>query len=301
MTATARHRAGGQLENQPENQPANQGTAMSSSVSTTVMERPPAPQSQDFHPEIADVGTVGLRRLVRVELRKLVDTRSGRGVLFAIIAFTAVAMGITMWVSRENGAELLPLLMAASTPQAILLPVLGIMTAANEWSQRTALITFSQEPRRLRVMTAKATAAVLLGLAVLAITLFLAVFGHVVSMGIAGGSVDIGITAALLANLSIMQTQGVLMGVAFGALLLNVPLGIVAFFLAPVIMNLATMANSWLGEHAAWLDTGAAGMAMLSDTWVTGEQWAQFGTSTALWVLLPLAVGFWRVTRKEVK
>ncbi len=259
------------------------------------------PTATDFHPELAQVGAVPFTRLLRVELRKLVDTRGGRGVLGAIVLFTAVAMGATMWVTRESGAGLIPLLMAASTPQAILLPVLGIMTAANEWSQRTALITFSQEPRRLRVVSAKAAAAVLLGLAVLAVTILLAVLGHVASMSLAGGSVEIGITAALLTNLASLQTQSVLMGVAFGALLLNVPIAIVAFFVAPVVVNLVFLANSWLAEHAAWLETGTSGMALLTNEWVGGEQWARFGSATALWVLLPLAIGCWRVVRKEVK
>ena len=76
---------------------------------------------------------------------------------------------------------------------------------------------------------------------------------------------------------------------------------IVAFFVAPVVVNLLLLANSWLAEHAAWIDTGTSGTALLTNEWVSGEQWAQFGSATALWVLLPLAVGCWRVARKEVK
>lgn len=278
-----------------------QGTTMTTTTQPTDVTPGADPAATDFHPELAQVRAVPLSRLLRVELRKLVDTRGGRGVIGAIVLFTAVAMGATMWVTRDSGVGLMPLLMAASTPQAILLPVLGIMSAANEWSQRTALITFSQEPRRLRVMTAKAAAAVLLGLAVLAVTILLAVVGHVLSMSLAGGTVEIGITAALLTNLAALQTQSVLMGVAFGALLLNVPIAIVAFFVAPVVVNLVFLANSWLAEHAAWLETGTSGAALLTNEWVSGEQWAQFGSATALWVLLPLAVGCWRVARKEVK
>lgn len=278
-----------------------QGNTMTTTTQSTDVTPGAGPTAIDFHPELAQVGAVPFTRLLRVELRKLVDTRGGRGVIGAIVLVTAVAMGATMWVTRETGAGLIPLLMAASTPQAILLPVLGIMTAANEWSQRTALITFSQEPRRLRVMAAKAAAALLLGLAVLAVTILLAVLRHVVSMSLAGGTIEIGITAALLTNLALLQTQSVLMGVAFRALLLNVPIAIVAFFVAPVVVNLLLLANSWLAEHAAWIDTGTSGTALLNNAWISGEQWAQFGSATALWVLLPLAIGCWRVARKAVK
>ena len=60
-------------------------------------------------------------------------------------------------------------------PMAILLPVLGIMSATQEWSQRTGLTTFTLEPRRGRVVTAKVVAAALLGLIVIAATVL--VFG----------------------------------------------------------------------------------------------------------------------------
>lgn len=287
-----------------------QGTSMRTTTSapaeqaTTDPRQPTAsaPAAAGFHPVLADVGPAPFARLVRVELRKLVDTRAGRGVLLAILAITAVSMGVTMWTSREAGAGLMPLMLAASTPQAVLLPVLGIMTAANEWSQRTALVTFTQEPRRLRVMAAKAVSAVLLGMGVLVVTLLLAVLGHVVSAALADGAgVDLSLGAASLTNLSVAQVQGVLMGVAFGALLLNVPLGIVAYFLVPVASGMAQLASSWLAEHAGWFDMTAAMVPLLSDAWLTGQQWAQLGTSSAVWVLLPLVIGCWRVLHKEVK
>ena len=37
----------------------------------------------------------------------------------------------------------------------ILLPVLGIMSVTSEWSQRTAMVTFTLEPSRSRFLAAK--------------------------------------------------------------------------------------------------------------------------------------------------
>ena len=37
----------------------------------------------------------------------------------------------------------------------ILLPVLGILLVTSEWSQRTAMVTFTLEPSRSRVIAAK--------------------------------------------------------------------------------------------------------------------------------------------------
>lgn len=101
--------------------------------------------------------------LPRVELRKQVDTRAGRGLLIAIGVLTALALGLFMWVARNDGAPLSAALAVTTTPQGLLLPVLGIITACNEWSQRTALIPFTQEPRRLRVVLAKLLSVAALG------------------------------------------------------------------------------------------------------------------------------------------
>ena len=254
------------------------------------------------YPEIEPVKGVSFLTLLQVELRKMVDTRSGRWLLISILLITALSMGITLWVNRDSGTGLLPLLLAANIPQAILIPILGIMTAANEWSQRTALITFTQEPRRMRVMAAKTAAAVVLGLIVLALSILLAMGAHAVSMVVAdGGQIDLAMGWTLLLHLVVIQTLGVLMGVAFGALLLNVPLGIVAYVLVPTLSPLLFMTTAWLRENSAWLDMGMAQGALMGDQALTGEQWAQVGTSAALWILLPLVIGCWRVARKEVK
>lgn len=260
------------------------------------------PEGTPYLPDLEDVRPVPFTRLLRTELRKLVDTRSGRWLLVSILVLTVAAMGVALWLGRGTGTDLLTLLVTANVPQAVLVPVLGIMTAANEWSQRTALITFTQEPRRLRVMAAKAVAAVLLGLGVLVVSSLVAALAHVASVSVVdGATVDLAVGWPLVVNLLTLQTLGVLMGVALGALLLSVPLGIVTYFLVPTLLPLLLMTTSWLREHAAWLDLGTAQSALLGQGWPSGQQWAQLGTTSAVWVLLPLAVGCWRVARREVR
>lgn len=252
-------------------------------------------------PPLEEVRPISFGRLVRLELRKLLDTRAGKGMIIAIVAVTALAMGIVMWVMREEGASMEGLIQAATTPQFVLLPILGVMTAANEWSQRTALITFTQEPRRLRVMAAKITAAVLLGVLALPVTYALAALGHLASAGLAGGEIDVALPWALVIGFLAAQLQAVIMGVGLGALLLNVPLAIVAYFLIPALTPMLMLVNSWMAENSAWYDLGAAGLPLLSGEWPTTTQWAQFGAVTVLWALIPLLVGLWRIRRREVK
>lgn len=299
----------GPMATTPTATTATTATTEETSMSTTATVSPPETGPARLHRDVAayppgmeDVPPLPFTRLLGTELRKLLDTRSGRWLLVAILVITALAMGATLWVNRETGTGLLALLAAANIPQALLIPVLGILTAANEWSQRTALITFTQEPRRLRVMTAKTIAVVLLGLAVLVVTTLLAAGAHTVSsLAVDGADVELWLGWPLVLHLLLLQTLGVLMGVAFGALLLNVPLGIVAYFLVPTLSPLIFMTTAWLRENAGWLDLSVAQGALLGEEWLTGQQWAQLASTTALWVLLPLTVGFWRVARREVK
>jgi ABC-2 type transport system permease protein len=106
-----------------------------------------------------------LARLVLVELRKAVDTRAGRWLL-VLIVLVAMAGAILTGVTGSAGdRNLVHVLGATSQLVAVLLPVLGILLVTAEWSQRTALTTFTLVPRRDRVIAAKAAAGVLLAAA----------------------------------------------------------------------------------------------------------------------------------------
>ncbi|GAA1392041.1 hypothetical protein [Luteococcus peritonei] len=239
--------------------------------------------------------------LMRVELRKQVDTRGGRGLLLAIGLITVLALGLVMYLNRTEGASLDSLLAATVTPQGLLLPVLGIITACNEWSQRTALVTFTQEPRRLRVVLAKLLAAVVLGTVAVAGAVLLAMLAHVVSATIAGAPVHLGLSAGTLAGIWLSQSIAVVMGVAFGLALLSVPLAITAYFILPTLFTTVSVLWSKMAELGPWLDMGQASSPLQEGINLTLRQWSQLGTSSLLWLALPLAVGLWRVMTREVK
>ena len=94
--------------------------------------------------------------LVHAELRKMVDTRAGRWMLIVMSA----ASRPSSWPRFSSGARPRRRRSATSLglttlPLVMLLPILGIMAATAEWSQRTGLVTFTLEPRRGRVILAK--------------------------------------------------------------------------------------------------------------------------------------------------
>src|SRR3954453_23634747 len=87
-----------------------------------------------------------------------------------------------------------------------------------EWTQRSVLITFTQEPRRVRVLNAKLAASMVLGGGA-------AVFGGVVAaagLGLAsasGRALEANLTVGAIAGYLLFVLLNVLAGVALGALL----------------------------------------------------------------------------------
>lgn len=241
----------------------------------------------------------GFVHLVGVELRKSVDTRAGRWLLVAILALTAAAVGLVLAVGDESQHTMPQMLSFAASPQGFLLPVLGILLVTSEWSQRTALVTFALTASRSHVIAAKIVAALLLALGAAA--------GAVVAAAAAtaaGGSEEgfAEVTVATILLFVALQLLNVLMGVAFGLLLLNTPAAISVFFILPVVSSLVFTTVPALEDLAPWLDLQTAQSPLVDgDFSLTGEQLAQSAVTALLWVVLPLLGGWFRTMRAEVK
>lgn len=241
---------------------------------------------------------VGLSRLVRVETRKQVDTLAGRWFLI-ILGLVILATMTIMQFFSDGDHSYGNYLAAAAVPLGIGLPVLGIMSATQEWSQRTAMTTFALEPRRGRVIWAKVISTVLLGLGAVVLTLALGAAGRLVAD--ARGAVSPwDFQGWAVAGMALMLVIYVLNGLAFGLALLNTPAAIVAYFALPTLLPLM-MLVSWLQTPYEWIDLSMTTAPLPGGDALTGEQWAQLAVSVVLWVGVPLTIGVWRVLRREVK
>lgn len=236
---------------------------------------------------------VPLTRLVRVETRKMLDTRAGIWLLAVIVLLTVLVVGAVAWFADE-GTSVAALILAAGAPQGLLLPVLGILLVTSEWSQRSAMSTFVLVPRRERVVVAKVLAALLVGLAVLALTIALAILAALA----AGADLDVG--SRLYAHYAVLQVLNLLQGLALGALLLNSAGAIVGYYLLPILSGVLFGVVRPLADLAPWLDPSSAQSPLSADAALTGEQWAQLASASALWIALPLALGTWRMLVAEV-
>lgn len=259
--------------------------------------------------DVSGTQPVPFGRHVKVELRKMADTRAGLWLLGIIGLATAAVVVIMLFASSDNpeSRTFLNFFENTNTPQMILLPVLGILLVTQEWGQRTTLTTFALEPSRGKVIAAKTVAAVLLGLA----AVFLAGLISVVAAAV-GGATDpwADVEVLRLVNLSLLQVMAVLQGVAFGLLLLNSAGAIVVFFALPIVVNLVATFWGWLRENGAWIDIAMAQSPLYGydsmtgarlDPTLTGEQWAQLAVVTVIWIVVPYVVGMFRVWRTELK
>jgi ABC-2 type transport system permease protein len=89
------------------------------------------------------------------------------------------------------------------------------------------------------------------------------------------------------------------MGVAFGMLLMNSALAIVVYFMLPTVWGVVGEMVKALQTPAQWLDLGVTMQPLLEGS-MPGQAWAKLATASAVWVLLPLAMGWTRLLKREV-
>ena len=184
----------------------------------------------------------------------------------------------------------------ASYPVIALLPVVGVLAMASEWTQRTALTTFTLTPRRLRVLAAKFTAAVVLGLLVTVVVDAITAAGLVVRGLVLDADVAWGALGSTLGGTAVSAALALVMGAAFGAAIMQTAAAIVAYFVAPNVVLLA-VATAAQGK-APWVDVNEA-FGWLSRFDVSGHV-GQLVTPLVIWIAVPFAFGLWRSVRRNV-
>jgi ABC-2 type transport system permease protein len=257
--------------------------------------------------DLSATSRVPFTRLVRVELRKSYDTRAGFWLLVSIASVMLLIVGIALVITLVQSEPVLlgDFVAIAAYISAFLLPILAIMLVTTEWSQRSALVTFSLEPRRQRVVLAKLVVSVLLTL----MTLLVATVIGLVCTAICEiaqpdlTSWDLGLDG--LAGFIVTQELAMLGGFALATLVINTPAAIVLFamyrFVLPGVFAAANALISGFDSISPWLDFQAAQDDIYEWNLYGTEEWSHLIVSGLLWLALPLGLGMWRILRAEVK
>ncbi|MGN6693521.1 MAG: hypothetical protein ACTHN0_05035 [Aquihabitans sp.] len=233
-------------------------------------------------------------RLVRVEWSKATDTRAARWLL-ALVGLSTAAMVLAAVLAPASFEQTAAgYLRTAAFAMTILLPVVAILLFSGEWSQRSVLTTFTQEPRRIRIVNAKLAVSLALGIG------GAVVGGVIVAAGIglasaSGRSIEADLTAGAIAGYVLFVLLNVFAGVALGALLQSSAPAIAACFALPAACAVLGTASSLI---ANWIDMSSTW------NWVLENEWAghvpQIVCSVLFWVVIPLAAGIVRTVRRDV-
>ncbi len=234
-----------------------------------------------------------LPRLVRVELRKMTDTRAGVWLLSLIAIAGVTAVGVTLVAGTESDQTLDGLFGICGIAVALLLPVVGLLCVTGEWTQRTALTTFTLVPARGRVVAAKLLAGCGLALTALLVCLVAGVAGNL----IAGGSWSLDL--ARLYGAALYMLIVMVAGLSVGLLLMRSAPAIVTYFVLPAAIGALTQTVHSLRGPAEWFDLGRATAPLGAGEMVAGD-WPRLAVATAIWIGVPLALGLLRLRNREL-
>ncbi len=250
------------------------------------------------------VPPIGMGRIVSVELRKMFDTRAGFWMLMSIAILSVLATGAAILFAPDADVEFELFASAIGVPMSVILPMIAILSVTGEYTQRTGLTTYTMVPRRGRTIAAKGIAAVLVGVVSMFVALGIGAVGNVVGSAIMGVDAVWNITATEFSLIVLAQVLGMTVGFMLGVLLRSSAAAIVTYFVyslvLPGLLMLLAGVQSWFADLQPWVDFNLASSRLFDGT-MTGEYWAQLGTSGLLWLVAPLAVGLALVMRSEVK
>jgi hypothetical protein len=268
-------------------------TTVTEDVATTV----PAKHRAEVATSLPPARPQPFLKLVAIELRKSVNTRSGRVLIAAILLIALAALTWQLTHLPKGPAGFDGFLGAASAGVMLLLPVIGVMAMTSEWTQRTALTTFTLSPRRVRVQLAKFVSAVVLSAVVMTGVVVLALASTALAGAVTDHTTSYAGLGGQLVGAYLTVALNVVMGAAFGALIPQTAVAILAFFIAPTAWSLAGPAL--FKDNANYLDVfGALGRIAERDLHGMVPETL---TAVGVWIVLPTIVGLWASSRREVK
>jgi ABC-type transport system involved in multi-copper enzyme maturation permease subunit len=265
-------------------------------MTTIVLDR-----GRDQH---AHVHQVPLSRVVRVELRKMFDTRSGFWLMASIVIAALLSTVATILFAPDADLTYYTFAKAIGFPMTVILPIIAILSITGEWSQRSGLTTFTLVPHRNRVILAKVIASVTVGVASMLFALVTGVVGNLVGTAIAGTDLVWDVSFAHAIYIVLGSLLCLLTGTMLGILFRSSPVALVAYFayslVLPTLFGLLASSQVRFRDLQPWVDANYA-QAPLFDGSIMGEQWAYVAVTATTWLVLPAIVGLRLVMKSEVK
>ncbi|QIK77045.1 ABC transporter permease subunit [Nocardioides piscis] len=251
------------------------------------------------------VTPIPLVRLVKVELRKMFNTRSGFWMLVSIGVLSVMATVAVLIFAPEEEITYRQFATAFGFPMSIILPMIAILGVTSEWSQRSGLTTFALVPSRSRVVGAKALATLVVGIVSMLAAFAIGVVGNVGGSALLGVETRWDVSLAHAGQIMLGNLVGMAIGFTLGVVLRSSAAAIVGYFVVslvlPGILMLLAGVRDWFADLQPWIDWNYTQVGLFDGVTDTGREWAMLGSTTAIWIVLPLLVGLLFLRRAEVK
>lgn len=246
---------------------------------------------------------IPMTRLVRVELRKMFDTRSGFWLMTSMAVLALIATVAVIVFADAGSITYEAFGTAVGVPMGVLLPIMAILAVTGEWSQRTGLTTFTLVPARGRVIGAKGIIAVAVGIVSMLLALAIGAVGNIVGSLIRGTDMVWDASAGDIGLIVFANVLGLMIGFMLGVLIRNSPGAIVGYFVynfvIPGIFGALAAAQGWFDTLRPWVDFQFSQGMLFNDP--TGHDWATLAVSGVIWLVIPLVIGVRMVMRAEIK
>ena len=243
-------------------------------------------------------------RLMKVELRKMFDTRAGFWLMASVGILSVLATAATILWAPDEAIDQETFSAAIGMPLSVILPIIGLLSITSEYSQRTGLTTYTLVPWRSRVVLAKVLVTIGIGVASMFVALAVGAMGNVLGSAITGLDPVWNVSATEFGTIVLGNVLGMLIGFMLGVLMRSSAAAVVAYFVYSLVLPGAFAAlaafQEWFRDLQPWVDVNYALAALFNDG-VSAEQWQQIGVTTLVWLWVPLAVGLRTVMRAEVK
>ncbi len=260
--------------------------------------------------DLSGTPRVPFGRLVRVESRKMVDTRGGFWLMLVTGLLLVLTLGLVLLVvgldsDARIGAN--GLAGALAIPLSLLLPVFAILSVTSEWSQRTGLVTFSLEPNRVRVIAAKLGAVLLLAATTIVVALVLGLVTTPLAAMVGGYDAQWNLQLDVLAMNLLSQVLFFLMAFGLAMVMLSSPGAIAVVYVVSLLLPFMVYSAlwaifDWARDLIPWIDLSFAIDPFVDGSSdLAGVDWARLVVASTIWVVLPLVLGVRRVLRSEPK
>jgi hypothetical protein len=155
------------------------------------------------------------------------------------------------------------------------------------------------------VIGAKAIATLLVGLGSVAIAFAVGALGNVAGSALAGVDTVWDISLSMAPQMVLFNLIGMAIGFTLGVVLRNSAAAIVGYFVVslvlPGVLVLLAQVRPWFEDLQPWIDWNETQVALLEGAMDSGEEWAMLGSTTMIWIVVPLVVGLLSLRRSEVK